>query len=109
MRAKIWNKNGWLKLNILKNNNDLISKLFNFILKASKFTIIDCLDYTFKPEGYTKIWLLAESHFAIHTFPEENKIYFELSSCNYELFNNFKINLKIILNDLRRQNAKGNN
>ena len=25
-----------------------------------------------------------ESHFAIHTFPEENKTYIELSSCNEE-------------------------
>jgi len=24
---------------------------------------------------------LSESHFAIHTFPEENKFYWELSSC----------------------------
>ena len=39
------------------------------------------MEHYFTPYGYTALFLLAESHFALHTFPEENKTYIELSSC----------------------------
>ena len=48
---------------------------------------------TGEPEGYTALWLLGESHFAIHTFPEEQKTYIELSSCNLEYYEFFKANV----------------
>lgn len=41
--------------------------------------------------------VLGESHFAIHTFPEENRAYIELSSCVDLPFNKFKKNLKDFL------------
>ena len=47
------------------------------------------MEHSFQPQGYTAIWLLAESHFAIHTFPEENKTYIELSSCNRTMYHAF--------------------
>lgn len=34
------------------------------------------------PEGITAILLLAESHFSIHTFYEDNKVMVDLFSCN---------------------------
>ena len=37
----------------------------------------------------TALFLLSESHFAIHTFPEENTTYIELSSCIKLPFDNF--------------------
>jgi S-adenosylmethionine/arginine decarboxylase-like enzyme len=33
-----------------------------------------------------KLYLLGESHFAIHTFPEHGKSYIELSSCNENMY-----------------------
>ena len=39
--------------------------------------------------GYSALWLLAESHFAVHTFPEERKSYIELSSCVEDKFYKF--------------------
>jgi S-adenosylmethionine decarboxylase len=37
---------------------------------------------------------LSESHFAIHTFPEEGQSYIELSSCVFEPFLKFVSNIK---------------
>lgn len=51
------------------------------------------MEHYFEPQGYTCLWLLSESHFAIHTFPEANKTYIELSSCNRQMYENFLINL----------------
>lgn len=95
MKAKIWNKKGFYRLNYFKNNE--LKKRFSKMLKQSGFTILHFHDYYFKPIGYSAIWLLAESHFTIHTFPEEKKVYIELSSCNYQYYKNFiKLFRKIV-------------
>lgn len=54
---------------------------FDNLLREAGFSVLGTMAYNFQPFGFTGIWLLAESHFAIHTFPEEGKTYFELSSC----------------------------
>lgn len=85
MLAQIWNNNGWIK----ETDPDKINAKYTKALKESGFHILGEVEHHFKPQGYTKLWLLGESHFAIHTFPEENKTYFELSSCNKEYFDRF--------------------
>ena len=59
-------------------------------LKNAGFTILNFMEHRFQPVGFTAIWLLAESHFAMHTFPEEGKTYIELASCNRQMYVNFK-------------------
>jgi len=54
---------------------------FSDLLEQCGFTILNFQEYYFRPQGYTALWLLAESHLAIHTFPEHNASYIELSSC----------------------------
>jgi len=41
-------------------------------------------EHHFSPQGYTCFWLLAESHVAVHTFPERCVTYIEISCCNQE-------------------------
>lgn len=43
-------------------------------------------EHRFRPYGYTALWLLGESHFALHTFPECGRTYYEISSCNKPYF-----------------------
>ncbi|MFK7968968.1 MAG: S-adenosylmethionine decarboxylase family protein, partial [Bacteroidia bacterium] len=52
------------------------------VLEASGFQILSFMDHHFSPQGYTAVWLLGESHFAIHTFPEDGRSYIELTSCH---------------------------
>lgn len=59
------------------------------LIKASGFTILNFMEHHFEPQGYTAIWLLAESHCALHTFPEQGRSYLELSSCNLEMYESF--------------------
>lgn len=86
MKAEIYNISGWI------NSVDelVIKKYFDELLKKSGFTILNYQEHYFKPIGYTGLWLLSESHFAVHTFPEEQKSYIELSSCNYDFYKSFK-------------------
>jgi S-adenosylmethionine decarboxylase len=69
---------------------------FDDKLTQAGFTVLRFVDYHFEPYGYTAIWLLGESHFAIHTFPEADTTYIELSSCVRDPFDKF---LGSVIND----------
>jgi len=60
------------------------------ILLKSDFSVLDTLVHHFPVKGYTAIWLLAESHLAVHTFPESQKSYLQISSCNATKLEVFK-------------------
>lgn len=62
---------------------------FSQLLIDSGFTIESIQEKRFEPQGYTALFLLSESHFAIHTFPEENQTYIELTSCVKDPFDKF--------------------
>lgn len=78
MIAKIWNFSGWIK----SCDKDDLKQKFDNLLKRAGFTVLNEVEHKFEPQGYTALWLLAESHFAIHTFPEKGITYIELSSCS---------------------------
>lgn len=63
------------------------------LLASSGFKVLQFVEWHFEPQGYSALWLLAESHLAVHTFPEEGKTYVELSSCVEEYFHRFNIAL----------------
>ncbi len=89
MEAVIYNHKIWLK----ETKPDTLFEKLNNLLYTSGYTVIGHLDKHFEPYGYTCVWLLAESHLAVHTFPENNKTYIELSGCNQEMN-------EIFINDL---------
>lgn len=59
-----------------------LKKALGSALKESGYTVLNFVEHAFSPQGYTAIWLLAESHLAVHTFPEHDWAYIELSGCN---------------------------
>lgn len=85
MQAKIWNHSEWIQ----ETNPTKIREKYDDLLRKSGFNILCFTDHHFSPQGYTALWLLTESHFAIHTFPEYNRTYIELSSCNLGFYQNF--------------------
>jgi len=85
MSLKMQEWTGW----ITEINPDLIKSMFSEILAESGFLIINFTEHFFEPEGYTALWLLAESHLAIHTFPENGKTYIHLASCNSDYHQKF--------------------
>ncbi|WP_299159667.1 S-adenosylmethionine decarboxylase [uncultured Tenacibaculum sp.] len=87
IQANIYNLQEW----VLEINPELLKAKFEKLLQKSEFTILAFNEHYFEQQGYTCFWLLGESHLAIHTFPESKKTYIELSSCNQEKLNTFKI------------------
>jgi S-adenosylmethionine/arginine decarboxylase-like enzyme len=90
LEAKIDNYSGWIK----DIDPVTLKRSFEEMLLASGFGILNFIEHHFEPQGYTGLWLISESHFAIHTFPEEGKTYIELSSCNTEMYDCFIALLK---------------
>jgi len=86
LKAEIFNLQKW----ILSTDAELIVRVLKKSLLKANFEIINFTEHHFSPQGYTALWLIAESHLALHTFPEENKSYIELSSCNKEKNQTFK-------------------
>jgi len=86
LKAHIDNFNTWIK----GSEEHVIKPKIGQLLEESGFTILNYVDHRFEPQGYTGLWLLAESHCALHTFPEEKKSYLELSSCNTQMYRVFK-------------------
>ena len=80
MKAEIFKHSQWIE----ETNPDKLKEKFSELLYLSEFGVLNFQEHYFDPQGWTGLWLLSESHFAIHTFPEENKSYIELSSCNEE-------------------------
>ncbi len=63
---------------------DFIEKTLMDALAKDNFTILASTPHRFTPSGYTVLVLLAESHAAIHTYPEHHALYFSLYSCRGE-------------------------
>ena len=77
MEAKMNNLTVWLE----ETRPEVLKEFFEKVLNKSGFGVLNKTEHYFEPQGYTCLWLLSESHLAIHTFPEAGKTYVELSSC----------------------------
>lgn len=91
MKAKIYNYSTWISNTHPKQ---LLAE-YKLKLETAGFDIVNIIDHHFKPFGYTALFLLSESHCAIHTFPEEEKTYIELSSCVKKQFDSFIHSLEL--------------
>lgn len=96
MQAKMANLAGWVKT----TEKDYLKTIFDEILGRANFNVLTFVDHAFTPYGYTALWLLSESHFAVHTFPESGRAYFELSSCNLDKQEAFEVELQKELGSL---------
>lgn len=81
----MYNYQSWIN----ETNPAKLKAKFEAIIKKSGFGVLEVIEHHFSPFGYTALFLLSESHFAIHTFPEENETYIELSSCVKKPFDSF--------------------
>ncbi|MEI6090840.1 MAG: S-adenosylmethionine decarboxylase [bacterium] len=78
--ANIYSIHKWLDI----SEPSAVKELCLVCLEKSGYLAIGFLEQHFPNGGYTALWLLAESHLAVHTFPESQKTYLELSGCNEE-------------------------
>ena len=52
------------------------------IVRELRLTVVSQTGYQFHPTGYTYAYVLSESHFTIHTYPEFRSCYVDIFCCN---------------------------
>ena len=61
---------------------DVGMPLSDSIVKSLPLTVLHRAGHQFQPHGYTLLYLLSESHFSIHTYPEYRSCYIDIFCCN---------------------------
>lgn len=46
-----------------------------------KMTVLNVMSHKFEPQGESWVWLLAESHCGVHTYPEHNYLSLDIYGC----------------------------
>lgn len=86
VQAVVYNFQQWISIT---DPADL-KKEFNELLNFSGYHVLNFMEYVFPNGGYTCLWLLSESHLAIHTFISDKKTYIELTGCNKTMNKKFR-------------------
>lgn len=65
----------------LLNDKEVVKQCLRRITKEARFTVLQEVEHAFTPQGVSCVLLLAESHIAIHTWPENASGYITLATC----------------------------
>lgn len=66
------------------NDSAHVAEALRGAVAAGRATLIDIKTHTFSPQGVTGVALLAESHLAIHTWPEHGYVAADFFTCGTE-------------------------
>lgn len=69
------------KGNIDINNVPILKEYFEKFIISSGATIISGVSHKFNPQGVSIVFLLSESHFSIHTWPESGNLAIDFYHC----------------------------
>jgi len=65
----------------LLHDNKAMIEVCDETLRRANVTIVNKAVHTFHPQGLTLLYLLTESHFSLHTWPEHRKLRIDFFSC----------------------------
>lgn len=52
--------------------------------ETAELTVVGEVSFAFQPQGVSAVILLAESHIALHFWPEESKVTIDIHICDYQ-------------------------
>ncbi len=67
--------------NIILNSRDLVKKYMEKAAKECNATIVESVFHLFNPHGISGVVVIAESHLAIHTWPEYGYAAVDIFTC----------------------------
>jgi len=73
------------------NDYSTLDTMIRGVLKIASATIENSCFKQFSPQGITILYLLSESHFSIHTWPEKKALTIDFYHCGSSSVDNFKI------------------
>lgn len=60
----------------------LIDNVAGFLIRGLPLTVVSLGKHEFTNNGFTKFWVLSESHLVIHSWPEHGFIHLDLMTCS---------------------------
>lgn len=70
----------WLKEELTMGHlNKILAVIDN------NLTVVKKVEHKFEPYGETIVWILSESHFSIHTYPEHQYLSLDIYICNEDV------------------------
>ncbi|KAA1248021.1 adenosylmethionine decarboxylase [Aquimarina sp. RZ0] len=78
---------------------DTLEETMNEAAMVAGATIIKSIFHQFAPQGVTGVVVIAESHLAIHTWPEHGYAAVDFFTCNAEM--NYQMSYQLIAEALR--------
>ena len=82
----------------LSGDFNINDRVWNLILEGvnkAGCTVLATVHHNFYPQGFSGCVILAESHVAVHTYPESDRAYVSMATCGDEHLNH-KITLELI-------------
>ena len=67
------------------NNMKYLKEMCASVIEKVKLTPLKEVEHQFEPQGISIIYLLAESHLSLHSWPENNSFAMDIHSCNSEI------------------------
>ncbi len=65
------------------NNTKRLSQVMREATFASGAHLLDSVEHTFTPSGFSMILLLSESHGSIHTYPDQGACFVDFFTCGH--------------------------
>ncbi len=79
-----------VRLKELDESPAYIEEVAEGIINDLDLKVVKKLSHIFYPKGITLAYILSESHFIIHTWPESSMVHIDLFTCSYRSLNEFK-------------------
>ena len=76
-RSQLLTLDVWLDGQVTTEHIDAIGTIIR-----RELTVLSETEYKFEPQGLTQAFILSESHFAVHTYPEEKYLSMDCYVCN---------------------------
>lgn len=67
---------------VLLERMDAGRPLLDGVVHALDFHVVSQTGHAFEPVGWSYAYVLSESHFTIHTYPEHRSCYIDMFCCN---------------------------
>lgn len=64
------------------NDPEAMKAVLHAAVEAGPFTLKEAVVVRFQPQGVTACAVVGESHLALHSWPEEGRLFFDVASCS---------------------------
>lgn len=75
----------------VKVDEELIDQTAKLLIETFKLNVVDEGKHKFPNNGFTKFWVLSQSHLVIHSWPENSALHIDLMTCSLPIINREEI------------------